>query len=202
MAIRLFFIGVLLSLSVRGIAQITVDTSYQSVTLMLKIDSGYRSLTFRRAADSDTAIYLNYFKNVAGGKLPNLREEVGYIRLLWDSAVQIIPIRLTSANIGYPLQYEDVLNSQIKAFKESEAWQAHVSKNGKTLDYSLLRSVMLEAHVYGPFEDFLKARGYAVVGLPTEKHGFIPKEKLKTLGEKETEIIPIPYMVWLSLKKE
>ncbi|MEQ8809755.1 MAG: hypothetical protein RIE59_11855 [Imperialibacter sp.] len=166
---------------------------------MLTLDDGYRSLTFRKNGESDTAIFLNYFvsKNTQGKT--NLSDEIPNIRILWDSAAQLIPIRLTSANIGYPLEYDDVLQNQIAAFNASSEWKAHVNKNGKKLDYKLIRQVMIDHHVYGPFEDLLSDFGYTLTDLSTEKHGFVTNEKLKELGRSHDEVIPVPYMVWLAI---
>ncbi|CAD5279127.1 MULTISPECIES: hypothetical protein [unclassified Imperialibacter] len=199
MPLKVYLLILLLPFSHLCRGQIEVDTSFRSISLKLTLDDGFRSLTFRKNGESDTAIFLNYFvsKNTQGKT--NLSDEIPNIRTLWDSAAQLIPIRLTSANIGYPLEYDDVLQNQIAAFNASSEWKAHVNKNGKKLDYKLIRQVMIDHHVYGPFEDLLSDYGYTLTDLSTEKHGFVTNEKLKELGRSPDEVIPVPYMVWLAI---
>jgi hypothetical protein len=197
--LKLYFLILLLPFSHLCQGQIEVDTSFRSTSLKLTLDDGYRSLTFRKMKDSDTAVYLNYFVSQSGQEKPKLSDEIPHIRTLWESAAQLIPIRLAAANIGYPLEYDDVLRNQIMAFNASDEWQAHVNKNGKKLDYKLIRQVMIDYHVYGPLEDLLANYGYALTDLSTEKHGFVTSEKLKELGRSPDEIIPVPYMVWLTI---
>ncbi|WOK08428.1 hypothetical protein RT717_07230 [Imperialibacter roseus] len=199
MSLKAYLLILLLPISHLCRGQIEVDTSFRSISLKLTLDDGYRSLTFRKNGDSDTAIFLNYFVSKNTGDRTNLSDEIPNIRILWDSATQLIPIRLTSANIGYPLEYDDVLQNQIAAFNASGEWKAHVNKNGKKLDYKLIRQVMIDHHVYGPFEDLLAAYGYALTDLSTEKHGFVTNEKLKELVRNPDEVIPVPYMVWLTI---
>ncbi|WP_339812134.1 hypothetical protein [uncultured Imperialibacter sp.] len=199
MSLKAYLLILLLPISHLCRGQIEVDTSFRSISLKLTLDDGYRSLTFRKNGDSDTAIFLNYFVSKNTGDRTNLSDEIPNIRILWDSATQLIPIRLTSANIGYPLEYDDVLQNQIAAFNASGEWKAHVNKNGKKLDYKLIRQVMIDHHVYGPFEDLLADYGYALTDLSTEKHGFVTNEKLKELVRNPDEVIPVPYMVWLTI---
>tara|TARA_R110002012_G_scaffold142411_6_gene300450 strand:+ start:1531 stop:2166 length:636 start_codon:yes stop_codon:yes gene_type:complete len=198
-SLKAYLLILLLPISHLCRGQIEVDTSFRSISLKLTLDDGYRSLTFRKNGDSDTAIFLNYFVSKNTGDRTNLSDEIPNIRILWDSATQLIPIRLTSANIGYPLEYDDVLQNQIAAFNASGEWKAHVNKNGKKLDYKLIRQVMIDHHVYGPFEDLLADYGYALTDLSTEKHGFVTNEKLKELVRNPDEVIPVPYMVWLTI---
>ena len=61
------------------------------------------------------------------------------------------------------------------------------------------KQVMIDHHVYGPFEDLLADYGYALTDLSTEKHGFVTNEKLKELVRNPDEVIPVPYMVWLTI---
>lgn len=124
---------------------------------------------------------------------------MAYVRTLWDSASHLTAIQLTGANIGYPLEYDDVLQRQIQAFKRSPEWQAHLNQHGKQLNYELMRKIMIENHVYAPFEALLAEFGYAITGLSTEKHGFVPKEALKQMGEDTSTVVPIPFMVLLTL---
>ena len=179
-------------------AQVEVDTSYRSYSIKLTSGDDYRVLTFSQD-DSSGYVHMNYFANTSHAQ--PLSSEIPYLCTLWDSARQAIDIRLTSVNVGYPLQYADVLKNHVTAFKRSPEWQAHVKNKGKTLDYPLIKSTMLAGHVYCPLEDLLKEFCYEITGFSTEKHGFLTKEELIELGEAADEVIPVPFMVWIKVEK-
>ena len=60
---------------------------------------------------------------------------------------------------------------------------------------------MLKAKVYKSFDSLLYKRGYIVSSISTEKHGLVSAEDLKKLGYSDTLKIPVPFMVWLNIKK-
>ena len=104
------------------------------------------------------------------------------IQELRNIADASINFELRSFNIGYPLLYSGIVSNQARAFLNSEDWQNHIKQNGKTLNYEIIKKVMLEYDVYKSLNDFLKTKKYQIAGFETEKHGFITKENLQKAG--------------------
>ncbi|MEQ8926538.1 MAG: hypothetical protein RLO81_12035 [Fulvivirga sp.] len=160
-------------------------------TLSLSMDSVSRVLAFRKHADSASFQFMNYqFSN------PNpafLKSEINYIDYLWKKALDSISIDLKGAMIGYPLEYDDILMNHINAVRSNKSLDMN--------DYSELREIMYQANIYKPFDGLLKEHGYTLNSISTEKHGRVPKENLLRLGYQDTLLIPVPFMVWLDVKK-
>lgn len=185
-------------------AQVTISKTDVDYSLKHEQDSIARVLTFYKDADSSLYHAINYSIsdfNSADNKLI-LKNEVEFIQQLWNIAEDSISLKLRSANIGYPQQYSDVLSDHIQAFMDSEQWQNHLKQNGKKLNYEIIKTVMLEEDVYKPFHDFLKTKGYQISGFSSEKHGFVTKENLQKVGFAGSEIVPMPFMVWIILSKQ
>ena len=60
---------------------------------------------------------------------------------------------------------------------------------------------MLEGDVYKALNDFLKTKGIYISGFGTEKHGFVTKENLQKAGFTGNEIVPMPFIVWVTLNQ-
>ncbi|MCB2195600.1 MAG: hypothetical protein KQH79_07055 [Bacteroidetes bacterium] len=184
-------------------AQVTISKTNVDYSLKLEKDSIVRILTFYKVADSSFYHAIHYaisdFSHTGTEFI--LKNEIEFIQQLWNMAEDSISLELRSANIGYPLEYSDVLANHIQAFLDSEQWQKHITQNGKKLDYEIIKTVMLKQDVYKPFHDFLKSKGYHISGFSTEKHGFVTKENLQKAGFAGNEIIPMPFMVWIILSK-
>ena len=58
---------------------------------------------------------------------------------------------------------------------------------------------MTENNIYEPLYDFLQSKNYEINGIETEKHGFVTKENLQKAGFSGSEIIPLPFIIWLIL---
>jgi hypothetical protein len=93
------------------------------------------------------------------------------------------------------------LKNHIQAFTDSKNWQNHIKQNGKKLDYKIIKETMLKSDIYKPLNDFLKTKGYYISGFETEKHGFITKKNLQKAGFPGSEIVPMPFIVWVVLNK-
>lgn len=182
------------------LGQISVDTSYQSLALRLPTDDGYRVLTFRKENDSENYTSMRYYVGSSTGEQA-LSSEVLHIKNLWDSAAKLVKMELTSINVGYPLEYNDVLRKHVAAFNTSAAWQDHVKKNGRTLNYPLMRRVMRDGQVYSALEEVMKGFGYELVDFSTEKHGFLTTKQLEDLGENPKSVVPVPFIVYVKVKK-
>lgn len=191
-----------LCISLLSFSQVSIQQTESDYTLKIETDSIIRHLTFWK--DKETGIYTGCkysctkFKVLLKPLL--LSEELQYIETLWNLASDSITIQLTIFFIGYPEEYSDIFLNQINAFNQSEKWQHHVKKYGKTLDYKLLHEVMMDYNVYKPLTYFLFDRGFRITSFSTEKHGFATRESLKKYGFTGNEIIPLPFMVWISLE--
>ncbi|MFP4025317.1 MAG: hypothetical protein ACLFVR_12400 [Thiohalospira sp.] len=184
-------------------AQITISKSQVDYTLKIEQDKIIRTLTFWKNKDSATYTSVKYsisdFNSTESEK--NLKDEIGYINQLWETADDSIDIKLQSFNIGYPLLYSDIMINHIRAFQESDEWQNHVQKNGKALNYNFIQKIMIEKDVYAPLTSFLKTKKYTLSGFETEKHGFVTKEILQKAGFRGDEIIPMPFIVCATTSK-
>lgn len=183
--------------------QITINTSEVDYTLKIEKDSVYQILTFWKHRDSTIYTSVKYsindFNKITTEK--NLTDEIRTINQLWDIAKDSITFNLQSFNIGYPLLYSDILKNHVLAFIDSKDWQNHVKQNGKKLDYGIIKKVMLEGDVYKALNDFLKTKGIYISGFGTEKHGFVTKENLQKAGFTGNEIVPMPFIVWVTLNQ-
>jgi hypothetical protein len=184
-------------------AQVYIEKTAVDFTLKIEQDSTYRILRFWKHIDSTIYSSVNYsiadFNTATTERY--LKDEINIIEHLWNIAEDSILINVNSFNIGYPLIYRDVYKKHIQAFKNSSDWQNHVNQNGKKLNYKIIKKVMLESDVYKPLNDFLKTKTYYISGFETETHGFVTKENLQKAGFSDSEYIPMPYMVWIILKK-
>lgn len=190
-------------LSTISLGQVIINQSSVDFSLRVETDSTIQVLTFWKNKDSSIYTSVKYTVSDFNAITPDksLCDQIKIIDKLWRIAEDSINMELNSFNIGYPLEYRDVLNNHIRAFIESENWQNHVTLNGKKLNYEIIKTVMLNADVYKPLNDFLKTKGYFISGFETEKHGFVTKENLQKAGFLGTEIIPMPFMVWITLSK-
>ncbi|HAN17350.1 MAG: hypothetical protein A2X13_00705 [Bacteroidetes bacterium GWC2_33_15] len=177
------------------------DTDY---TLKIESDSIIRHLTFWKEKDSAGyyGFKYSYTKFTPLVQPIYLKNEIKTIEFLWNRATDSIQINLNTIFIGYPEEYHDILINHIQAFNSSAEWQNHLKKHGKKLDYKLIHKIMLDYNVYKPLNDFLLTRGYEISEYTTEKHGFITKETLIKAGFSGSEIIPMPFMVWISIKNK
>jgi len=201
--LTLVFSVIFLSLSTVSLSQVTISKSEVDYSLRIEKDSIVRILTFWKEKDSTIYTSVKYsISDFNSSSLPKrLSDEINTINQLWDIAEDSIEFNLKSFNIGYPLLYMDVLRNHIHAFMDSEDWQNHVKQNGKTLDYQIIKKVMLEANIYMPLNYFLKTKGYFISGFETEKHGFVTKGNLQKEGYQGTEIIPMPFIIWAILER-
>ncbi|OFX83373.1 MAG: hypothetical protein A2W99_11805 [Bacteroidetes bacterium GWF2_33_16] len=184
-------------------SQVLTQITETDYTLRIDSDSLIRQLTLWKEKDSSFYYGFKYsctkFKPLTNAL--DLSEEIIIIERLLKSASDSIVLNLNTIFIGYPIEYEDIFENHINAFQNSVEWQNHVRNTGKTLDYKLIRKIMLDSNVYKPLNDFLETMGYYIIGFETEKHGFATKENLKKAGLSGQEIIPMPFMVWVKLRK-
>ena len=183
-------------------SQVSIQKTESDYTLKIETDSIIRHLTFWK--DKETGIYTgckySYTKFKTLSKPMLLSEEVKTIETLWNIASDSITIQLNRVFIGFPEEYSDIFLNQINAFNQSDKWQNHIKKNGKTLDNKIMHEVMLEHNVYKPLSDFLFNKGYKTIYFSTEKHGFATRESLEKYGFTGNEIIPLPFMVWIIIE--
>lgn len=181
--------------------QVMISKTQVDYSLKIEQDSIYRILTFWKHKDSTIYTSIKYsisdFNENSNPK--NLADEIVYIEQLWNIAQDSISMNLKSIIIGYPQVYKDILQNHIEAFKQSKEWQSHVNENGKTLNIELIKKIMFESDMYKPLNDLLRTKGYQVSGFETEKHGFITKENQLKAGYSGQEIIPMPFMVWITI---
>ncbi|MFC2130399.1 hypothetical protein ACFLSQ_03080 [Bacteroidota bacterium] len=188
---------------------------YLIVLLLIFLFPGYISSQEPRAEikfyfdTSGTANYLELDRRkVYDSPLPSsLKDDVILIDSLWQKAADTLEIRLNSIRISPPDVYRDVLLNQITAFTNSKEWDKFykkykASKTWEPLDYKLMHEIMYKKNVYSPIKPLLTKYGYKIVGIDTEKHGFLRKEdceKHKIKWKKEYKKVPIPAIVYLKL---
>lgn len=182
-----------------GQGQITLKKTDVDYSGQLKENKVIHILSFWK--NKDSIIYTSAKYSVSDFNTENqdrtLINEIPILKQLWEIAEDSIQMNLQSFNIGYPLLYTDILEKHINAFINSKEWQDHVKKNVKKLDYQIIKDVMIKYNVYEPLNDFLKSKNYEVKEIETEKHGFITKENLQKAGFSGSEIIPMPFIVWI-----
>jgi len=203
--LRILFSFLCILLSSQSLfSQISIEKTNVDYSITLEKDSVYRILSFGKQFDSGIYTTVRYSISDFNHKPKDkaLKDEIKTIKKLWELTEDSIQYDLQSLSIGYPLQYSDVLKNHIQAFINSEAWQNHVKKNGKKLNYEIIKQVILDYDVYKPLHDFLKTKSYEFSGFSTEKHGFVTKENLQKAGFQSNEIIPMPFIVYIVLRKE
>jgi hypothetical protein len=179
-------------------AEITVTHSANEYSLKYSDSTMFRILSFRK---NDTDSVFRYLHYSLGYKSEALSHEIFYMDTLWRIADCNIDIDLTSADIGYPLEFQDVIMNYIDTFNKSKKWQSHVKAKGKTLNYELMHEIILNSDIYRPFRNLLEKYGYKPVSISSEKHGFILKSELRKLGYKGKEIVPMPFMLYWKVEK-
>ncbi|MBN2858248.1 MAG: hypothetical protein JXN63_07590 [Candidatus Delongbacteria bacterium] len=179
-------------------AEITFTQNETEYSLRLEKNDHYSVLSFRKSPEDSVYTYLKYSKSI---KPESIALECKTIDSLWTLAEKQAAIGLASADIGYPLQYPDIMHNYIQAFLDSEEWMTHVSLKGKELNYELMHKVIYESEVFSSLTDLFNRYGYNTTGISTEKHGFVPKEDLVKYGFKGDEIIPMPFMLYWKLEK-
>lgn len=189
---------IILALTVLLNGAVDIERSDNELTLKLTEGDNYSVMSFRTTSEDSVFNYLKYSKNK---KIISLSEECGIMDGLWSQADSLISILLTTADIGYPLQFPDIMPDYIQAFIDSEEWMTHVSLKGKELNYELMHSVIYSSNVFQPLTDLLYLQGYYITGVSTEKHGFVPKEDLINYGYKGDEIIPVPFMLYWKVER-
>lgn len=138
-------------------------------------------------------------------ELPRLADCVPVIGRLWDAAAESIAIDLRWADVGYPSQFADVLRKQAEVFASSPDWKRQLQRKQPSHDFRRLGPIMLEGRVYGCLDSLLAARGYAIVHIGTEKHGFLRPENLRRLYPKpalkgmKLRDIPLPFIVTIGV---
>jgi hypothetical protein len=179
-------------------AEVTVTQSENEYALKYSDSTMFRVLSFRKNETDSAFTYLHYS---LGYKSEALAHEIFYMDTLWRIAESNIEIDLSSADIGYPLEFPDIIKNYIEAFKGSKKWQAHVKAKKKELNYPLMHEIIYEKDIYRPFSLLLEKYGYKIASVSSEKHGFILKSDLRKFGFKGNEIIPMPFMLYWNLEK-
>jgi hypothetical protein len=183
--------------------QIKIDSTFTDYNVRYKKENDSLSIGFYKDRESSSFSTLRIKDQTLSVKgTLNLEDEIKIIDSLWKEAERHIPINLTTIHMGYPSLYSDVLKRQITIFSKSQSWQNHVKKNGKKLDLKLMREIMLKDKTYLLIDSLLEKRGYRIKEISTEKHGFVSKDALIKAGFTGKEIIPIPFMVYLSVERK
>lgn len=188
----LFFLSFLLQ------AQIEVTRTDKEYSLKKSTGESWSVLRFGRNDEFSPFNYMKYSRSV---RIESLEEECKIIDELWSHADESINVELSTADVGYPLQFPDIMPDYIQAFLDSEEWMTHVSLKGKELNYELMHKVIYENDVFRPLTDLLYLHGYYITGVSTEKHGFVTKEDLTKYGFKSSDIIPVPFMLYWKVER-
>ncbi len=192
----IYFIFLTFALTVN--ASISIERTDNELTIKMSEADNYSILSFRKSSEDSLFHYMKYSKSK---KIENLTEECSIMDDLWSEADGKISIQLTTVDIGYPLQYPDIMPDYIQAFIDSEDWMTHVSLNGKQLNYEIMHKVIYENDVFSALTDLLYLHGYYISGVSTEKHGFVPKGDLIKYGFKGDENIPVPFMLYWKVER-
>jgi len=196
MKIILFLIPIFLFTCL--VADISVYQTESEYSLKYSDSTMFRILSFRKSEADSVFRYLHY---TLGYKSEALVHEIFYMDTLWRIADCNINIDLNSADIGYPLEFPDVMKNYIDAFNGSKKWQAHVKAKGKDLNYKLIHDIIFESDIYRSFSALLQKYGYKIVSVSSEKHGFMLKSDLRKYGYKGKETVPMPFMLYWKLEK-
>ncbi|MGE0088047.1 MAG: hypothetical protein AB7S50_01070 [Bacteroidales bacterium] len=200
--IRGLYIIIFVFVSFLSFSQVSIQKTESDYTLKIETDSIIRHLTFWKDKETDVYSGCKYscskFKVLA--KPLSLKDEIKNIEILWKMAEDSISIALNRVFIGYPEEYSDIFLNQINAFNQSEEWQHHIKKNGKTLNNKIMHEIMMDYNVYEPLNNLLSEKGFRIIDFSTEKHGFATRESLKNHGFTGNEIIPLPFMVWVIIE--
>lgn len=178
---------------------ITVQFNYDQSPAEFRVsDSTGFDLTFHKNSDS---IVYTYFRFRAPESKTSLVETLPSLAGMWRQAESKIDIRLNSINVGYPLEYNDVLTRQIQTFAGSAKWQNQQLTPDQKINYRLVEEIMSGSDIY-PLDELLTDFGYELIGISVEKVGVIEPERLVGLGYNESLSIPMPYMVWINVEKK
>lgn len=190
--VLMFFSSVILS------SEISFSRSETNFSIRDQDGDKYCLLTFRKTAEDSV---FNYLKYSSCSKKGEFVHELAVVDSLWKLAQDSIKIYLTAADLGYPLEFKAKIKEYIQTFLDSEEWMEHVSVNGKTLNYEIMRKVILENEIYPEIDELFCKHGYNITGINTEKHGFVIKNELIKYGFKGDEIIPVPFMLYWKLER-
>lgn len=157
-------------------------------------DSTGISLTFFKHKDSS---YYHSLKYSTSEDQTQFKQTLANFEKLWIAAQSEIDIRLTSLNVGYPVQYDDLLSQHIKVFSSSRSWE---TGGDEKIDYRSIEETIMSSRVY-PVNELLASFGYQVSGINIEKVGFVTSEKLAQLGFDPSLKVPVPYMVWIRVEE-
>ncbi|MEM6524106.1 MAG: hypothetical protein AAF693_09950 [Bacteroidota bacterium] len=172
------------------------DRSYGDFTIREDFTSGYRLLRF--SSPDSLGVFTHIKLTVSNNSVIFLTTELNELDKLWNAVTDSIYINLKSVSVGYPLNYEDILKNQIEAFKSDSSWR---SLEDDGINYTQLRSTMINKGVYSPLIEWLASKRYKIMALSTEKHGIVPDVDLKRLGYTGSEEIPLPFMVWFQVER-
>ncbi|MBN2858569.1 MAG: hypothetical protein JXN63_09240 [Candidatus Delongbacteria bacterium] len=179
-------------------AETEVTRTVTEYSLKKSDGDSWSVLRFGRNDDFSPFGYMKYSKSA---RIESLEDECKLIDELWSHADESVNIELTTADVGYPLQYPDIMPDYIQAFLDSEEWMTHVSLKGRELNYDLMHKVIYENDIFSALTDLFYLHGYYITGVSTEKHGFVPKEDLIKYGFKGEEVIPIPFMLYWRVER-
>ncbi|MGD9707945.1 MAG: hypothetical protein AB7V07_09825, partial [Candidatus Delongbacteria bacterium] len=102
---------IILALTVVLNGAVDIERSENELTLKLTEGDNYSVMSFRKTSEDSIFNYLKYSKNK---KIISLSEECGIMDGLWSQADSLISILLTTADIGYPLQFPDIMPDYIQ----------------------------------------------------------------------------------------
>lgn len=175
----------------------------RTISFRKKDESSNKRCGFSKHPDSVnyTNLFITSYYDGVNEQKHDLESLIESFHVYWYVAEKYTEIQLSTASVGYPSEYNDILKRHIAAFKNSAAWNDYVDKNGNIPNYELTKSIMLDADVYKPLNDFLKAKGYEIADLGLEKIGYIDPKSLENAGLDNNIIIPVPHMVWINIGK-
>jgi hypothetical protein len=182
-------------------SELTLDKSADELSLKLTDKENYSVLTFRKSSGDSVFTFLKYSKS---RKMESLASECRTIDSLWviaEKAEKDAKIELSSASIGYPLEYPDIMPDYIQAFLDSEEWQTHATVKGKELNYAVMHDIIRGSTIFSGLVDLMYLHGYYISGISSEKHGFVTKDDLIRYGFKGDEIIPMPFMLYWKVER-
>ncbi len=141
-----------------------------------------------------------------------LNDQLEFIEKYWKQAENSINIDLSSIWVGYPTEYIDLLVDHVNAFINSEEWQNYVieskKNNGRIIpDHKIIETVMYKYNSYKIIYSLLEKFNCEITGVSIEKVGFLREEDfseesdLNKFDINRLKEIPIPYMVYLKVKK-
>lgn len=177
---------------------ITFDSTSWTYSASFIIDKTGRELTFLRyGVDSARNIYseVRYSCQDYNSKTfakTTLKNEIPYIKMLWESLASKVKIDLSVGFIGNPEEYEDVLKTYLDVFAKSTRltykFQGELNSGYNT---DLYKQTLRRGNIYQPFDSLLKTYGFTISDYyPSEHDFFYSKAFLKQHGYDSTLIIP------------